>query len=148
MKILVFSDSHGVILPMRSAVRRERPDCVFFLGDGDDDINTVMQLEGGFTLYAVRGNCDAFSSCSSSVVADIGSHRLFAAHGHLYSDIFALAAAAKKEGANVCLFGHTHTPLISECENVKMMNPGSIRDGATYGVICGDDYFIRSAKEY
>ena len=135
MKILVFSDSHGVILPMRSAIRKEMPDAVIFLGDVLDDIDRINMLDKGFALYSVKGNNDIFSSAPSKAVITLDEHKIFATHGHLYRNIDSLAKAAEKNNCDICLFGHTHTPLMTKQGGITIMNPGSIRDSRTFGII-------------
>ena len=43
--------------------------------------------------------------------------------------------AARECGAQILLFGHTHRPLVDWDGTLWVMNPGSIRDRRTYGVI-------------
>ena len=40
MKFIVFSDSHGVSDNMIRAVKLEKPDLCFYLGDGERDLNS------------------------------------------------------------------------------------------------------------
>ena len=37
-----------------------------------------------------------------------------------------LAVSAKKKGADIVMFGHTHVPLIKKIDDVTLINPGSI----------------------
>ena len=43
------------------------------------------------------------------------------------SGLETLAARAKELACDVALYGHTHTPLISEVGGVTLVNPGSLR---------------------
>ena len=62
MKILVFSDSHGNPDHMLTAIRREAPDAIFHLGDGESDLRAVKRAFPDLPIYSVRGNCDLFGA--------------------------------------------------------------------------------------
>ena len=148
MDFLIFSDSHGHGERMTAALRRQVrcPDAVIFLGDGLRDTGAIDT--GNVTLFAVRGNCDLFCS-DPSITADLTlsfeGHRLFCTHGHLYGvkgGVGALLSHAAKQGADIVLFGHTHTPIcevIPEGSEVGgtvlprpmyLFNPGSVGAGS------------------
>ena len=84
MKFIVFSDSHGVADNMIRAVRIEKPDLCFFLGDGERDLNTLQKRFPHLPVNAVRGNCDVFSSLPQTLVCAAGGLKFFITHGHLY----------------------------------------------------------------
>ena len=59
MKLLVFSDSHGMPLYMRETLEKHRDvDAVIFLGDGQNDFQMMRALFPNIAFYSVRGNCD------------------------------------------------------------------------------------------
>ena len=62
MKFIVFSDSHGVSDNMIRAVKLEKPDLCFYLGDGENDLRLLQNRFPQLPVNAVRGNCDTFSS--------------------------------------------------------------------------------------
>lgn len=139
MKICVFSDSHGDPDKMIEAVRRERPDYVFFLGDGERDLDELRRAFPRLAIAAVRGNCDLFSELPAEVTLSIGGFSFFLTHGHRcgvkidpYFD--GLRAAAARSGAQAALFGHTHEAFREEQNGLLLMNPGSARG---YGASCG-----------
>ena len=145
MKFIVFSDSHGVAENMIRAVRREKPDLCFFLGDGEHDLERLQKQFPGLPVHAVRGNCDVFSSLPSVLVCAAGGLRFFATHGHLYGvkhdPIFRdLCEAALETDADVVLFGHTHDPFRDSTMGMALLNPGSIGPTTrpSYGLICTD----------
>ena len=41
---------------------------------------------------------------------------------------------AKEKGADIALFGHTHTPFYEYRENIHLFNPGSVAN-SEYGII-------------
>lgn len=134
MKICVFSDSHGYTGNMTAAIELERPEMIFFLGDGERDIAKVADMYPGLQLAAVRGNCDFRTDRSSSLVCAIGGVTIFATHGHLsdvkYDDsLELLTSQAIEAGADIALFGHTHRQHLSENLGVTLLNPGSAGRG-------------------
>lgn len=149
MKCLVFSDTHGRISAVRQAMRMHR-DCevVFFLGDGINDMETVAMTRPDVAFIAVRGNCDSTSIFRSSEVKKVEcinllGHKIVLTHGDLYgakSGVGGLVSLAKKEDADILLFGHTHTPCeiyVTEYERpFYLFNPGAASGRpASFGVI-------------
>lgn len=134
MKICVFSDSHGFADNMMNAVRLEKPDAVFFLGDGERDIAGLETAFPELTVYAVRGNCDFRSNAASTMCCVLGGVTIYATHGHL-SDVKydprleLLTSQALEAGADVALFGHTHRQHISDSMGVTLINPGECGRG-------------------
>ena len=154
MTLLVISDSHGKIDRIEKAVALN-PNCdaILFLGDCLRDLDRAEIL--GCQVIAVRGNCDNSSLCEPDErMLRFGEYNIMLMHGHRFGvkggDGTAIAYAAKK-GADVLLYGHTHTRLeryLDEGEIVgdrvleraiSVFNPGSIgepRDGRpSFGVI-------------
>ena len=134
MKLCVFSDSHGAADKLVSAVARERPALLFFLGDGERDLAAVRERFPSLAYYAVRGNCDLRSDLSAELTCMVGGVAVFAAHGHRYNVKFepgleSLTEAAREAGAKVALFGHTHEPCCVRHGGILCLNPGSIRNG-------------------
>ena len=152
MDILIFSDSHGDTSAIRKMLRSQlhQPDAIFFLGDGLRD--TDMLDPSNPPLYRVCGNCDWFSQgeAPTEIVMALGGHTFFATHGHLYnakSSETALLAHAVKMGADIVLFGHTHTPTLKVIDAglalystatgtiktdrpIYLFNPGSLHSGS------------------
>lgn len=154
MNILVFSDSHGEAKRIEDVLRRQTitPDAIFFLGDGLRDIAWLNTSDA--PLFSVRGNCDLYTSRSDEeeILINIDGVRIFAAHGHRYfvkSGYEVMAAKAATVGADIMLFGHTHTPICETlCEGdtvggvtlekkLHILNPGSIGSysNATFGTV-------------
>ena len=134
MKICVFSDSHGYAGNMFAAIELEKPDACIFLGDGERDIARVIEEYPDLPVYAVSGNCDFRTDLSSSLFCEIGGVRIFATHGHLSRvkydyDLETLTSQAVEAGADVALFGHTHSQQLCESRGVTLLNPGSIGRG-------------------
>ena len=117
---------------MITAIEREQSRLVFFLGDGARDLEQVQERFPALYYYAVRGNCDLWSTLNASVSCVVEGVKIFAAHGHQYqvkyeSSLTTLTAAARKEGASAALFGHTHEPYCAEHDGILLFNPGAVR---------------------
>ena len=107
MRILVFSDSHGTLEPMRRAIERFSPDTVIHLGDYVED-SAALEREYPFqALFCVRGNCDAgHYDVASEATPCWQGVRFLAVHGHRYgvmAGLLRLSYAAQEEGAQVVL---------------------------------------------
>ncbi len=140
MKLLVFSDSHGMSLYMREAIQRHTDaDAVLFCGDGADDVALMRALFPEKAFYSVRGNCDLGSDLPLEQTLDLGGARIFLAHGHTLHVKFGLWQAkytAREKKANLLLFGHTHEALSEYDDGLYIVNPGSISGYTpTYAVI-------------
>lgn len=153
MELLILSDSHGRADKIREtlSLQRRAPDGICFLGDGLRD--TEMLLREEIPLYAVRGNCDwgsFFDDADTERLLFLEGHTLLLTHGHLYgvkSGEGALISRAATLGADIVLFGHTHTPLeqvipkgsiIGGTELLRPMylfNPGSIGYEGFFGTL-------------
>ena len=145
-KIIVFSDSHGIVSNMRTVLDMHSGDTgtVIHLGDGKREFLRLMQSYPEISHFCVNGNYEdplGFSNESSAVV-DLGGIRIFAAHGHtlgVKSGMYGLIDAARERGCDIALYGHTHVQdsrYISPDEYTGkplwIVNPGSIgipRDG-------------------
>ena len=144
-RVCVFSDSHGNPEPMLRAIRKENPDAVFHLGDGENDLRAVKRAFPDLPLYFVRGNCDVFSAAPALLKTEIAGQKVFACHGHAYKvkydrDYQILRYAALEADARIVLFGHTHMPYHDRVWGMEIVNPGSIGYGAhpSYAVLTVD----------
>jgi len=128
-KILVMSDSHGSVTYALKALEKEKPiDLLVHLGDvqGNDQ---KLQQEAGCPCYFVRGNCDYDDNLPTFTVFQIGTHKVFAAHGHRYHVDYGteyLEQSALQYGCDIVMYGHTHVPDLREKERITVLNPGSI----------------------
>lgn len=128
MTILVVSDSHGDLDALKRAFQQVQPDCVMHLGDHLRDAQRLRAAVGGVPVYAVPGNCDFGAREAPEVCVELQGMRLMLMHGHLYgvkqSPLRAIYAAMQA-GAQVLLFGHTHSALCVQREKLLVMNPGA-----------------------
>ena len=149
MKCLVFSDSHGSPLYMKRALEKNKDaEVVFFLGDGLSDADMLARCDDRPRMWiAVRGNCD-FShifldrEVNKTEEIAIEGKRIVLTHGDLYGAKYGtrgLCDLALSRGADIVLFGHTHTAYeeyVSEEGGFYLFNPGSIGSpNYTFGIL-------------
>ena len=141
MKVLVFSDSHGNTANMVAAVEMLRPDYLIHLGDGWRDFEAVCARFPDIPFAQVPGNCDlAHARDAQELVLGLEGCSLLLCHGHTLGVKYGLLNAAYRAaeaGADILLFGHTHTPMLDERNGIWFFNPGSISDypNPSYGVL-------------
>ena len=132
MKILVLSDSHGMIIRAIDAYETVRPDMIIHLGNDPMDVKNHMSSFEDCKFVLVRESIDSIESgAETECVLDIEGVKLFCTHGDLYSvkrDLNALAAAAKSKGCKYALYGHTHVKNVEEVDDVICINPGALYD--------------------
>jgi len=144
-RLCVFSDSHGCPDHMLRAIRKEAPDAIFHLGDGEGDLRAVRRDYPDLPIHSVRGNCDLYSADPVLLRIELEGKKIFATHGHAYKvkydrDFQTLRYAALEADARIVLFGHTHVPCHQRVWGMEMVNPGSIGYGAhpSYAVLTLD----------
>lgn len=133
MRILVMSDCHGRISPVRRALENE-PEAVnvFYLGDGARQVYELSKEYSTRKFYIVRGNCDPFCDFPESGVVTLCGKNIFYTHGHRYGvkyDTGTLSVTAKETHADMALFGHTHISCIVYDDGLYLVNPGSVSEG-------------------
>lgn len=138
MKIIIFSDSHRLLGGMADAVEFEKPDQIIHLGDLERDADYLRKKYPRIPLCGVPGNCDYSSRDSFTKLIKLEGNSFFINHGHTYHVKYgydAIINAACLRGADFLLFGHTHVPYYAEEHGLVIINPGSIRDCGSYGVL-------------
>lgn len=143
MKILVVSDSHSSLRFMKQCIDKLKPACIIHLGDYYDDAESVCQDYPGIPLIQVPGNCDEYRAPVKApriLQPKLEGVQFYLTHGHLHqvkmTDVI-LAREARKAGATVALYGHTHIPECRlEKDGLWVMNPGSCGySGGSAGLI-------------
>lgn len=142
MKILVLSDSHGLMGFMRRCMDAVQPDAVIHLGDMVCDADQLSAENPKVPFYQVAGNCDAFrvkSDYPEILVENFCGVRVFMVHGHRHgvkTFLGKLMDSAHQSRADVVLYGHTHMEdCRREDDGVWVMNPGSAGFGSTAGIL-------------
>ncbi len=144
MKIVVFSDTHGLTSSSQEVVEKNLDaDLFIFLGDGENEYNFVYNNYPQKSFLGVAGNCDYYSNLPDIGEFFLKGKKIVYTHGHRYSvrgSIDVLYSLAKEREADIVLFGHTHERFYSVRDGIHFLNPGSAtipRDGKgpSYAVI-------------
>lgn len=138
MRLLVMSDSHGDRHSAALAIEQQPTAAyVIHLGDGADDIESLIPFYPDKTFVCVKGNCDFSSRLNAYEIISVGGKKVYVTHGYAERVKYGpemLCFSAREHDASLALFGHTHTPFIDYNDGLHLFNPGSIRDG-NYGVV-------------
>ena len=126
----------------KAAWAHSEADIIIHLGDGGQDFEAVRALFPAKTLCLVRGNSDWGADAPVVDMLTVQGKRIFFAHGHTFQvklSTEAIETEARRMGAHILLFGHTHVPMTHYADGLYLLNPGSIslpRAGrASYGVV-------------
>lgn len=147
MTVLVLADSHGASRRMLEAAMREREaEACIHLGDGLAEADALATLFSPSSIYRVQGNCDWDASDPVDQLIELHGVTVLLTHGHRHGvkhGLGQLWQTARDNGAQVALFGHTHTPLSELKNGILLGNPGSIGQprgpaGPTYGLLVLD----------
>ena len=118
----VISDTHG-LLRLEAVHRLQGVSLILHAGDvGQPEV--LDELREIAPVIAVRGNVDRGGWAVElpwHESVEVGDNLVYLTH--IREEIDLLPEAA---GIQVVIFGHTHSPLIEQTENVLWFNPGSI----------------------
>ena len=118
MKVLIVSDTHGREQNLAEALEQTGPiDQLIHLGDVEGGAEHIRELAGDAPAAIIAGNNDFFCDLPNERIFTIGGHRIFMTHGHGYfvhSGTLYLKREARKKGADIVMFGHTHKPYMEE----------------------------------
>ena len=139
MRIVVTSDVHRRTSALFDIVERHMKNADLFinLGDSADEIETLLAVYPDLKIECVAGNCDFSSTYPLTKVLSCAGKRVFITHGHPFyvkHGYEVLKQKARDVKADICLFGHTHTPLCEIEDGIYYMNPGAVCD-YSYGII-------------
>lgn len=143
MKLLVLSDSHSGLRFMRRCIHWAKPDAVVHLGDHYDDGQTMAQEYPHLIFHQVPGNCDRYRcpvNAPALLCYPIGGVMTCMTHGHNHHvkmGTGGLLAEARRLGAKLVLYGHTHRiDCRQEPDGLWVLNPGSCgSEGGSAGLI-------------
>ena len=117
----VISDTHGQLRP---EALKALQDSHLIIHAGDIGKPEVLgELETIAPVYAVRGNVDTASWATAQPftrTVEVGDFMFYALH-----NIDELNLDPRASGFRMVISGHTHRPLITECDDVIYLNPGS-----------------------
>lgn len=130
MKVLIVSDTHGREQNLAEALEQTGPiDQLIHLGDVKGGAEHIRELAGDAPAAIIAGNNDFFCDLPNERIFTLGGHRIFMTHGHGYfvhSGTLYLKREARKKGADIVMFGHTHKPYMEEDNELLVLNPGSL----------------------
>lgn len=130
MKVLIVSDTHGREQNLAEALEQTGPiDQLIHLGDVEGGAEHIRELAGDAPAAIIAGNNDFFCDLLNERIFTLGGHRIFMTHGHGYfvhSGTLYLKREARKKGADIVMFGHTHKPYMEEDNELLVLNPGSL----------------------
>ncbi len=139
-KILVISDTHGLVLPLKEIFENHTDiTAIFHCGDSElMNFDPILK-----NVHIVRGNCDYDRTLPNDLFIKVGQHKIYMAHGHMHgvkSSLDKFHEKAKEMGANIALYGHTHTAKAELIDDILLVNPGSLayprgRKEKTYAII-------------
>ncbi len=138
MRIVVISDSHKRMGNLFDIIERhmDNADLFIFLGDMDDDFDSVLELYPRINYRRVVGNNDWYSTNALFGEITFNGKKVFYCHGHTYHvkhGYQEIISHSKAIGADICLFGHTHTQFTDYDDGLYIMNPGAVCNGE-YGI--------------
>ena len=130
VRILCLSDTHRNISNAIDIINDQKPDYIFHLGDLESDAEDLQSIFERIRFVYVSGNCDwsSFSAAPGERFFEIGGVKILMCHGHSYNvkqGTEYYLSVARKKGADLALFGHTHTPFCLNYGDVTLLNPGS-----------------------
>lgn len=134
MRILIVSDTHGNIQPLKEVLDVEKNiDMFIHCGDVGVEAREITDLIT-CPYHIVAGNNDFFSYWPRQDVFTMKGKTVLLTHGHMHSVYLSydrLYYMAVENGINIVMFGHTHAPHIECANGVWLINPGSISQPRT-----------------
>ena len=145
MKILVMSDSHNVILNSQiELIKKEGVfDLLIHCGDKFNDAQRFAEELHIENVLNVPGNCDfSLIGQNTTIIKEIEGKKFIITHGHIHNvklNLNKLKDFAKKNKADIVVYGHTHKSQNEFIDNILYFNPGSTvfpKDGKeSFGII-------------
>lgn len=123
---------------MAKAIENEKKvDWIIHAGDVHSDVEDLLIAYPKTPVAYVKGNNDFFlRDVPEDRFFTLGGVRIFLTHGHNYGVKYSLSALFKKGselGADICIFGHTHTAVCEKMGGITLFNPGAATK--SYGVM-------------
>ena len=139
MRIVVTSDVHRNSRRFFEILDRHEKNADLFinLGDSEKEIQMLEIEKPDVKIKYVAGNCDFNLVAPYEQCIEFNGKKVFFTHGHHYyvkHGYGELIRRARQEGADICLFGHTHEPYSEIVDGLYLLNPGAVCDGS-YGIV-------------
>ena len=123
---------------MMKAIENEgHIDQIIHAGDVHSDVEDLLIMYPKIPVAFVKGNNDLWlRDVPEDRSFNLYGIRIFLTHGHNYRVKYSLSALLKKGqdvGANLVIFGHTHTAFNETHQGITLFNPGAAT--RSYGVL-------------
>lgn len=139
-KVIVLSDSHGLVNELESIYKFHQDESNFFIHCGDSALSKNHPVLKPY--FCVRGNCD-FSNFPNELILHIENKKILIVHGHHHDIRYnydTLYNYAKSHNCELVFYGHTHYPEVYRYKDITFINPGSVLAnrgirGKTYAIV-------------
>ncbi len=146
MKVLVMSDTHGMMSEVYNHIESMEFDSIIHLGDYVRDAEELKMVYGDIVHY-IAGNNDFGSNAPYHMVFELNGKKILATHGHLegvksgFENLYELAVG---NGIDIVFYGHTHIASDVVKDGIRFINPGSPKlpsggQTGSMGVLNSDD---------
>ncbi|MEI8355155.1 MAG: metallophosphoesterase [Deltaproteobacteria bacterium] len=129
MKLAILSDTHGNYpLAVKALESLDSPDYIIHLGDTSDDAE-MIELALGREIIKLSGNCDMAKKYPELIITMIDGNKCLLSHGDQFmvkNGLNLIQRRAKREEADLVLYGHTHRPVVQNLNGVLYINPGEM----------------------
>ena len=130
MKILLLSDTHRILRNVKEIFQNlsDSVEMVIHLGDCYDDMEGFVEQYNHLTFHQVLGNCDFNVGKKKEDIIIVNNRKILLTHGSSQDVKYGydeLVEYAQQKEVDICLFGHTHYPIIQKFGELLLMNPGS-----------------------
>lgn len=122
MRIIIISDTHGD-KTFFDLINYHQADVMLHAGDSQLMKKDFIDKP----ILIVRGNCD-FDNFDLTCNFSTEKNTFFMTHGDLDNVNFGcdeIVSLAKENGANICIYGHTHIVDVHKQDDIICINPGS-----------------------
>lgn len=129
MRILIVSDTHGKHENLEKVLYGEGPfDLMIHLGDAEISPEELEEL-AKCPVEVVAGNMDWHSPLPLEKIIEVEGDRILICHGHrshVNESLMWLEYRARELEVDMVMYGHTHVPYLDICEDLTILNPGSL----------------------
>ncbi|ANE44896.1 phosphodiesterase [Deinococcus puniceus] len=129
MKVLVISDTHGLLRPEVVALAHSA-DAILHAGDvGKPEILDTLREAMPGEVHAIRGNVDRtapLKALPETLLLELGGVWIYLLHDLTQLDRNQLNLVPEVAGMQVVISGHTHQPKLEGRGGVLYLNPGSV----------------------
>ena len=139
--LLIVSDSHHDIEKMEKLFKKYQGYYIIHCGD----YCIPRELLDKYDVHYVDGNCDMHDD-RLELFFELDNEKIYVTHGHkqrVKMGYMNLYYKAIELVADYVFFGHTHEKTFFEDNNIKFINPGSLRYEGSYAVIENDKVYFK-----